>query len=98
MTELRANNNTLRDSDFSAIIVETIAISSTVALVMNTSIKVKTLRLDRIYLYKSNSEEKHLRWFREVEIRFLMSPEYFIIDQAKIIYCMQFLEGDLNTQ
>ena len=38
-----------------------IAISSTIALVIDTSIKVKTLRLDRIYLYKNNSEEKHLR-------------------------------------
>ena len=61
LIELRVNNNTLRDSNSSAIIVETIAISSTIASVINTSIKAKTLRLDRIYLYKSNSEEEYLR-------------------------------------
>ena len=80
MTELQISNNAMRDSNFSAIIVETTATSFTIASVMSASIKAKTLRLDRIYLYKSNSEDEHLRWFREVEIRFLISPEYFIID------------------
>ena len=61
LVELRINNNTLRDSNFSTIIVETIAISLIIASVINASIKAKTLRLDRIYLYKNNSEEEHLR-------------------------------------
>ena len=61
LIELRTNNNTLRDSNFSAIIVGTTTISSTVASIISASIKAKTLRLDRIYLYKNNSEKKHLR-------------------------------------
>ena len=51
----------MRDSNSLTIIVETITISSIVASVINTSIKAKTLRLDRIYFYKNNSEEKYLR-------------------------------------
>ena len=58
----------------------------------------KTLRPERMRPYKGSSTGEHLRWFREVEIRFLMSPEYFTTDQAKVIYCMQSLEGDPNTQ
>ena len=98
LAELRANNNTLRDSDSPATIVGTTAVSPTVAPVMGAPIKAKTLRPDRMHPYKDNSEEEHLRWFREVEIRFLMSPEYFTTDQAKVVYCMQSLEGDPNTQ
>lgn len=58
----------------------------------------KTLRPERMRPYKGSSTGEHLRWFREVEIRFLMSPEYFTTDQAKVIYCIQSLEGDPNTQ
>ena len=61
LIELRINNNTLRDLNSSIIIVETIAISFIIAFIIDTSIKVKILRLDRIYLYKNNNKEKHLR-------------------------------------
>ena len=50
----------MRDSNSPTIIVEIIAISSTIASVISASIKAKTLRLDKIYLYKDISEEKYL--------------------------------------
>ena len=98
LTELQASNDAMRDSNSPATIVETIAVSPTIAPVVSAPVKAKTLRPDRMHFYKDISEGEHLRWFREVEIRFLMSPEYFITDQAKVIYCMQSLEGDPNTQ
>ena len=50
----------MRDLNFSTIIVETIA-SFTIASIINSSIKIKILYLDKIYLYKNNSKEKYLR-------------------------------------
>ena len=89
LAELRARNNVLRNSDSPATPVGATAVPSIVS---------KTLRPERMRPYKGSSTGEHLRWFREVETRFLMSPEYFTTDQAKVIYCMQSLEGDPNTQ
>ena len=56
------------------------------------------LRPEKMRPYKGVSEGEHLRWFRDVETKFLMSPEYFTTDRAKIVYCMDSLEGDPNAQ
>ena len=61
-------------------------------------VKPKALRPERMRPYKGESVGEHIHWFREVKIKFLMSPEYFTTNAAKIIYCMQSLEGDAGTQ
>lgn len=61
-------------------------------------IKAKTLRPDKMRPYKGSSKGEHLRWFREVKVKFLMSPEYFTTKTAKVVYCMQLLESDASTQ
>ncbi|KAL2037033.1 hypothetical protein N7G274_010160 [Stereocaulon virgatum] len=58
----------------------------------------RTLRPERIRPYYGNSEGEHIRWFADAEIIFLLSPEYFATERAKILYCMQSLEGDAATQ
>ena len=58
----------------------------------------KTIRPEKMRLYHGNSEGEHIRWFADAEIKFLLSPEYFTTDRAKILYCMQSLEGDAATQ
>lgn len=56
------------------------------------------LRPEKMRPYKGLSEGEHLRWFRDVEIKFLMSPEYFTTEQVQILYCMDSLEDDPNAQ
>lgn len=60
--------------------------------------KPKTFRPAEMRPYKGQSEGEHMRWFRDVDIKFIMSPEYFTTDRDKIIFCMQSLEGDPATQ
>ena len=49
-------------------------------------------------LYKDLSVDEHVRWFREIDIKYMMSLEYFSIDVIKIVYCMQFLKDDSTVQ
>ncbi|KAL2037831.1 hypothetical protein N7G274_009305 [Stereocaulon virgatum] len=58
----------------------------------------RTLRPEKLRPYYGNSEGEHIRWFADAEIIFLLSPEYFTTERAKILYCMQSLEGDAATQ
>ncbi|KAL2036420.1 hypothetical protein N7G274_010860 [Stereocaulon virgatum] len=58
----------------------------------------RTLRPEKIRPYYGNSEGEHIRWFADAEITFLLSPDYFTTEKAKILYCMQSLEGDPATQ
>ena len=51
----------MRDSNFSAIIVKIIATSSIIVSIISASIKIKILRLNKIYLYKNNNKDKYLR-------------------------------------
>ena len=62
------------------------------------TIKIKTLRLKKMRLYKGLSEGEYLRQFYDVKIKFLNSSEYFLNNRTKIIYYMKSLEGDLATQ
>ena len=48
-------------------------------------------------LYKNQSENEHLRWFREVVIQFINSFEYFITNQIKIKFYMKSFEDDLSV-
>lgn len=58
----------------------------------------KTMRPDKMRTYTGESEGEHIRWFADAEIKFLLSPEYFVTDRAKILYCMQSLSGDAANQ
>lgn len=58
----------------------------------------KTIRPDKMRTYLGESEGEHIRWFADADIKFLLSPEYFTTDRAKILYCMQSLGGDAATQ
>ncbi len=62
------------------------------------ALTAKTIRPDKMRTYHGASEGEHVRWFADAEIKFLLSPEYFTTDRAKILYCMQSLEGDAAAQ
>ena len=47
-------------------------------------------------LYKNQNKNEHLRWFREIDIRFLNSFEYFITNQIKIEFYITSFEDELN--
>ena len=52
----------IRDSNFFIIIVKAIAISFiSFSSLINTLIKIKIFRFNKIYLYKNNNKEKYLR-------------------------------------
>ena len=61
-------------------------------------IKAKTLCPNKMHPYKGSSKGEHLRWFRKVKVKFLMSPEYFTTETAKVVYCMQSLKSNASTQ
>lgn len=58
----------------------------------------KTLKPDKMRAYKGLSEGEHISWFREVETKIRLGPEYFVTESQKILYCMQSLEGDAAAQ
>ena len=60
--------------------------------------KGKSIKPEMMRAYKGQSVGEHVRWFREADIKYMMSPEYFPSDMAKIVYCMQSLEGDPAVQ
>ena len=62
------------------------------------TLKSKNPRPEKPSPYKGSSEGEHLRWFRELHLQFLRSPEYFRTDHDKIIHAMQSLQGDASTQ
>ena len=47
-------------------------------------------------LYKNQNKSEHLRWFREIDIRFLNLFEYFITNQIQIKFYITFFEDDSN--
>ena len=66
-----------------------VAMTTSSIIFKNKSIKSKMMRV-----YKDQSVDEHVRWFREIDIKYMMSFEYFSFDMIKIVYCMQFLKGD----
>ena len=58
----------------------------------------KSFRPDNIRAYKGISEGKHLRWFADLEKKFLKSPEYFTTELSRIVYYINTLEDNPNTQ
>lgn len=61
-------------------------------------LRPKTLRPEKMPYYKGSTQIEHSKWFRNAAVRMMISPEYFTTDQAKILYCMQSLEGDPANQ
>ena len=68
------------------------------SLIINVTPKTKTLRFEKMRSYKGQSENEHLHWFRDVVIRFLNSPEYFITNQIKIKFYITSLKNNPNIQ
>ena len=66
--------------------------------ILSIIFKNKSIKSDKMRFYKDLSVNEHVRWFREIDIKYIMSFEYFFIDVIKIIYCMQFLKDDLIIQ
>ena len=60
--------------------------------------KNKSIKSDKMRFYKDLNVDEHVRWFREIDIKYIMSLEYFFIDVIKIVYCMQFLKDDSTVQ
>lgn len=58
----------------------------------------KSFRPDNMRSYKGTSEGEHLRWFADLKKKFLKSPEYFTTELSRIVYCMDALEDNPNTQ
>ena len=95
LRELEARNDQLRNPGLSPIVVAPTSGTNPIAV---QPIKAKTLRPEKMRAYKGTSEGEHLRWFRDVGIQFITSPEYFTTDLAKIGHCMLALEGDPADQ
>ena len=66
--------------------------------VLSITFKNKSIKLNKMRFYKDLSVNEHVRWFREIDIKYIMSLEYFFIDMIKIVYCMQFLKDDSTVQ
>ena len=48
--------------------------------------------------YKDLSVDKYVRWFRKIDIKYVISLKYFSVNVIKIVYCMQFLKDDFAIQ
>ena len=98
LAKLQAQNRTLRESDSPATAVGTTAAAGMSSPIIGVLPKAKTMRPETMRPYKGLSEGEHTRWFRDAEIQFVVAPEYFLTDQAKVGYCMKSLEDDPNVQ
>ena len=98
LAELQARNTALRNSTSSATVTGATPSWGGLSAIVDATPKVKTLRPEKMRPYKGQSEGEHLRWFLEVAIQFMNSPEYFTTDQAKIGFCMKSLEDDPSVQ
>ena len=66
--------------------------------ILSITFKNKSIKLNKMRFYKDLNVDEHVRWFREIDIKYMMSLEYFFIDVIKIVYCMQFLKDDSTVQ
>ena len=93
------DNNILSSTNITTTIVSIttnagdVAITTSSIIFKNKSIKSKMMRV-----YKNQNINEHVRWFREIDIKYMMSLEYFFFNMIKIVYCMQFLEDDSAVQ
>ncbi len=58
----------------------------------------KFLKFEKLKLYKNLSVNKHIIWFRKIDINMMRFLTYFITNKNKILYCMLFLKNDVATQ
>ena len=70
------------------------AAADALILQISLSSKFKIIKLEKIKIYKSQSENEHQRWFRNVKIKTINASKYFFIDKVKILWYMQFLKDD----
>ena len=57
------------------------------ALLLNIflSFKSKIIKFKKMKAYKSQSENEHQRWFRNVKIKMMSASKCFVIDKIKIL-------------
>ena len=91
--------NSLSQTDTAIVIILfTININDAFMIILSIIFKNKSIKSDKMRLYKDLSVKKHVRWFREIDIKYMISFEYFFIDVIKIVYCIQFLKDDSIVQ
>ncbi len=66
--------------------------------IASSLIMFKSLKLEKLKLYKSLSVSEHIIWFCEIDINMMRFLTYFTTNKNKILYCMLFLENDVVTQ
>ena len=62
--------------------------------ILSIIFKNKLIKLNKMRFYKNLSVNEHVRWFREIDITYIIDFKYFFIDVIKIVYYMQFLKND----
>ena len=93
------DNNVLFSTDITTTTVSITTDANDVAMTISSIIfKNKLIKSEMMRVYKDQSVNEHVRWFREIDIKYMMNFEYFSFDMIKIIYCMQFLKGDFAVQ
>ena len=60
--------------------------------------KIKIIKLDSMSKYKRANQDEHIRWFREIDLKFLESSNYFSNDRFKILFCMKSFRSDSTIQ
>ena len=60
--------------------------------------KIKIIKLDSMSKYKKVNQDEHIRWFREIDLKFLKSSNYFSNDKFKILFCMKSFKDDSTIQ
>ena len=86
LANLEARNRELREARSNRASIAPAVLASTFTLSGAPILKAKTIRPERMRPYKGQSEGEHLRWFRDVDLKFILSPEYFITDKDKVIF------------
>ena len=87
--------NFLFQTDTATVIISfTTNVDDAFMTTLSIAFKNKSIKSDKMRFYKDLSVNEHVRWFREIDIKYMMSFEYFFIDVIKIVYCMQFLKDD----
>ena len=91
-------NSLFQTSTTTVIISFAINVDNVFMTILSIIFKNKSIKSDKMRFYKDLNVNEHVRWFREIDIKYMMSLEYFFIDVIKIMYCMQFLKDDLIVQ
>ena len=89
------DNNILSSTNITITIASVTTNADDAAMTTSSIIfKNKSIKSEIMRVYKNQNVNEHVRWFREIDIKYMMNLEYFSFDMIKIVYCMQFLKDD----